>query len=312
MSKNDQARISKMLDIVSTFEPYTSCSLSELSVETGIPAEDLRTELLMLREFDIGFGYIDIEIEDDEVRVGQLPPVFSKILQLDNMQMLAFALALHMTGLASDTTLLDKLYQGAEGSWSREFIEKHIFVYPFAHSTQVFKMLAIGLRNSYPVRITYTKDRVETERLIDVARMSLESQGWYVSGYCRKAKEQRIFRLDAITNAEIIYLERSRATDNLEPAESAQDALERAAQNADNATIHFDSRSSFVSQEWPLSSEPAFGEDGSVTIQIPVVNEKWVARQIVSLCGQAKVIEPAWLKASVRDFALQCLSELPQ
>lgn len=303
-------QVDVLLELLGTLESFSTLSLKKLSEQIEVDPEELRSNLSLLSEINIGLDYIDVRVEGDVVSVGMLPVAVRKVLEFNNNQMLAFMLALRMSGVPSDSELYQKLSLGLSSEWGVDFVENYFTIVGPAHSFEVFKTLAIGLRNSIPVQISYQNSAgILSSRKIDIAQMSIEREGWYVMGHDHNAKAVRTFKLSNIFDAYLLDLDRSKASDNTGLPEASSDFVFSEERNASEATVRFKSRGDYSTRDWPFAKSEKTRIDGAIDIRIDVVNKSWLANQIIELGGRAEVISPLGLRRYVADCAHERLEK---
>lgn len=303
-------KVDVLLELLGTLESFSTLSLKELSEHIDVDPEELRSNLLLLSEINIGLDYIDLHVEEDVVSIGMLPVAVRKVLEFNNSQMLAFMLALRMSGVPRDSELYQKLSLGLSSEWGVDFVENYFTIVGPAHSFEVFKTLAIGFRNSIPVQITYQNSAgIISSRKIDIAQMSIEREGWYAMGHDHNAKAIRTFKLSNIFDAHLLDLDRSKASNNIGLPEASSDFVFDEASKAQETTVRFKSRGDYSVRDWPFAKSEKSRVDGSIDIQIDVVNRSWLANQIIELGGRAEVISPLALRTYVTDCARERLEK---
>lgn len=294
--------IDTLFDLLGILRSGSTIALEELSEQSGLEIKELERALEMLASIDVGLDYIDLTIEGDQLVVGNLPVVTRQVLKLNQKQMLAFILALRLGGVPESSELYQSMASSLSHDWGSDLFEDFFRIIAPAHSFDVFRDLAIGHKNSWPVEIEYLNTRgVKTTRRIDVANLSIEREGWYVHGFDHTSREPRTFKLGRILSSSIISLVSSKAKDNLQAVRDSLEALECNIER--NAMVRFARRADYVPRDWPMTRSARMSADGSLTISVDISNKAWLANRIVELGGQAQVVAPLSLRAEIAQLA---------
>ena len=143
-----------------------------------------------------------------------------------------------------------------------------------------------------------------TERDVDPMRVINFDAQWYLEGWCHRAEDVRLFRVDRIESLTILD-EDGTAPAGAEPRDldsgvftpHAEDQLVRVALGPGAA---------WVSEYYPTESvEPMQG--GGAVITLRTADTAWLRRLMWRLGSQATVLEPVELALAVRDGARAAL-----
>jgi|BarGraNGADG00212_1021973.scaffolds.fasta_scaffold26275_2 proteasome accessory factor C len=143
-----------------------------------------------------------------------------------------------------------------------------------------------------------------TERDVDPMRVINFDAQWYLEGWCHRAEDVRLFRVDRIESLTILD-EDGTAPAGAEPRDldsgvftpHAEDQLVRVALGPGAA---------WVSEYYPTESvEPMQG--GGAVITLRTADTAWLRRLMWRLGSQATVLEPVELARAVRDGARAAL-----
>jgi proteasome accessory factor C len=155
-----------------------------------------------------------------------------------------------------------------------------------------------GNRRLHIVYQSHSKDEV-TEREVDPWALHFSEGHWYLAGWCHRVNDERIFRVDRMRRVRILETE-SHPPSDLDLSRYESVYLESA--QAVPVTIEISAHAGWVLDYYPLvSSEPL--EDGWTRITLNAGGLAWVERLLLRLGGQARVVEPVYLKERVRAAA---------
>ncbi len=160
------------------------------------------------------------------------------------------------------------------------------------------------------VHLTYfvaTRDE-STERDVDIMRiLNLDGQ-WYVEGWCHRADDVRLFRLDRVEAVSVLDVDGT-------PPERARprDLDDVFVASASDLTVVIEASSGAA---WIADYYPSEGveraADGTVRVTLKVADPALVRRLMLRLGGEARVVEPAWLAAKVTEEARAALGAYPR
>ena len=155
------------------------------------------------------------------------------------------------------------------------------------------------------VHLTYyvaTRDE-STERDVDIMRiLNLDGQ-WYVEGWCHRAEDVRLFRLDRVEAVSVLDA-------NGTPPDHARhrDLDDVFVASATDLTVVIEASSGAA---WIADYYPSEGveraADGAVRVTLKVADPALVRRLMLRLGGEARVVEPGWLAAAVTEEARAAL-----
>jgi proteasome accessory factor C len=143
-----------------------------------------------------------------------------------------------------------------------------------------------------------------TERDVDPMRVINFDAQWYLEGWCHRAEDVRLFRVDRIESLTIL------AQDGTPPAGAEPRDLDSGVftPHADDqlARVALGPGAAWVSDYYPTESiEPTQG--GGAVITLRTADTAWLRRLMWRLGSQATVLEPAELALAVRQGARAAL-----
>jgi proteasome accessory factor C len=130
----------------------------------------------------------------------------------------------------------------------------------------------------------YSSGRREwTERVIEPHRVFAMEGAWYVSGYCHKAGEERLFRIDRVRDAHVLD-----APFETEPGSTTPDVFHP--DPADPVvTVEVDRHARWVLEAYPNEGFEEVGE-GRVRVTLRIADPTFLARLLVRLGPQGRVV----------------------
>ena len=157
------------------------------------------------------------------------------------------------------------------------------------------------------VRLDYyvpTRDE-STERVVDPLRVVTADGNTYLDAYCHLAEDQRLFRLDRISSAEVLDVPVDQHT-GLRPRDLADGIFQPSSEDL-LATLRLDATARWVAEYYPVE-ETHEEPDGGLTVRLRVGNPFWLVRLMLRLGASAALVEPAELAEQVRRVAAEALS----
>jgi proteasome accessory factor C len=144
-----------------------------------------------------------------------------------------------------------------------------------------------------------------TERDVDPMRVvNLESR-WYLEGWCHRAQDTRLFRMDRIESLEVLEV------DGTPPREAQLRDLDAGTftPRPDDTlvTLRLAPGAAWVSDYYPVETVET-ASDGSQTVTLRTADTLWLRRLMWRLGGRGTVLAPDELAEAVRDGAAAALA----
>ena len=134
------------------------------------------------------------------------------------------------------------------------------------------------------------------ERTIEPMKLCFRGGNWYVSGYCRRRRGFRLFRLSRIeklTVEEEMFIPREYSEE-----ERCGTDLEMIPMK-----IAFAREASFQVMDFFAPEDIEVAEDGSMLVNTAFPPGLWIKRFLLSFGALARVIEPEWVRQEMREEA---------
>ncbi|WP_020573848.1 helix-turn-helix transcriptional regulator [Actinopolymorpha alba] len=149
-----------------------------------------------------------------------------------------------------------------------------------------------------------TRDET-TDRDVDPMRLVL-ADGWtYLEGWCHRAEDVRLFRLDRVASAELLD-EPAAPPPQARPRDLSAGLFQPSPDDA-LATLELDPQAAWVAEYYPCEEVTEL-RDGSLLVRLRVADPRWLRRLALRLGGTARVVEPAELAEAVREDAVRALA----
>lgn len=303
-SSTERAR--RILALLAMLERGTHIPLDELARKLGLPIAHLADDLELLSMCGIApYGPEDLVpllVEEGAVHVFGALPALSRRVRLSPAEARALATALQIAGRPAGDPLVERLL-AATSAVDAPGLERLVRA-ATAGDFATTATMASGAARSECVRITYRTgaSEEESERVVEPAALFNERGVWYVEAFCRRANAQRTFRVDRIRAANL-------TGEHFEPRELALDGTALPIGPLPVARIHFEPAAPIPQREWP--GMRVIAEDGSGTVvEVPYSGTAWIAREVLSFLGEARVESPAEVRDAVAALARQELDRL--
>ena len=175
-----------------------------------------------------------------------------------------------------------------------------------ARVSHLTELLTDAVERQRQVRLEYyvpTRDE-STERVVDPLRVASRDGNTYLDAYCHLAEDQRLFRLDRISRAEVLDTPVDRPSD-LEPRDLA-DGIFQPSDDDLLVTVDLQPQARWVAEYYPVE-DARERPDGGLTVRMRVGDPAWLTRLMLRLGASAEVVDPAGLDDRVREVAAEAL-----
>lgn len=175
-----------------------------------------------------------------------------------------------------------------------------------ATTSPVRARLEEALDSGRQARIVYwvpSRDEVG-ERVIDPLQLANQDGVDYLQAWCHRAKDRRVFRLDRIQSVAVLD---SPVEQQPDPRETLSVTLFTAAPDAVKVTLHLQPAARWVPEYYPVEAVRHL-DDGTLEVDILVVDVRWLHQLVLRLAPSATVVSPATVSNSVLQAASSALS----
>jgi proteasome accessory factor C len=143
-----------------------------------------------------------------------------------------------------------------------------------------------------------------TERIVDPSRVVQAEGNTYLEAWCHTAEDQRLFRLDRVSEAEVLD---AAVTDHSDvPPRDLSTGLFRASPDDTLATLRLQPRARWVAEYYPVESVEEL-TDGGLRVTLRAGDPGWLTRLMLRIGGAAEIEEPVELSDVVRRAAQDAL-----
>ena len=303
----DTAR--RLIALLGHFQNESVIPLSTLAEKVGVTPAQLADDLTTLSICGVAPYYpdmmVDVFVEDGMVEVVSPLPAIKGAVRLSAAEAEALSAALAAAGYSADDSLTARLLAASSAGFDAEELAHTLRTETATHDAGVFEMIAGAIAAHEALAITYQRDGATAPgaRVIEPHRLLAERGAWYVSAHCRRAGEERTFRVDRIRSAQPTG-EHFAAVD----VDSAAAAF--TGEGLPTARLRFAPGEAFIEREWPGGRVVESAEDGSTLAEVPFGGTGWIARAVVARLGAVEVVEPSEVREAVRVLANERLGEL--
>jgi len=311
MSPGATERLSRLLAMVPYLARRQGIPLAEAAVEFGITERQLVKDLELL--FVCGTpghlpdDLIDAEWDDGHVYLNNVDPI-ARPLRLGVDESLALLVGLRaladVPGLHDRDALertLAKLEAAAgetAAASAQVSVEVGGRVGPLAEVRE-------ALTSRRQVHLTYfvpARDET-TERDVDPMRLLMVDARWYLEGWCHRAEEVRLFRLDRI---EAVTVLDTPAVPRPAAQRDLSEGLFQPSPEDTVVTLELDPGARWVTDYYPVESVDELA-DGQLLVRLRAADDRWLRTLVLRLGGSARVLDPLWLADAVRERAESAL-----
>lgn len=310
------SRVQRLLTMVPWLVSRQGIEISAAAEGLGVTEEQLRDDLELL--FVCGYGSMPDELVDVHYEAGRVfvtnADTIARPLRLGVDEAVSIVVGLRALA-ASNVTAGDAIeralakLEAATGDIAgveRVQVAPDEPVDPAVRDT-AREALATGRR----VHLTYlvpSRDE-RTERDVDPLRVTSYDGSWYLEGWCHRARDVRLFRLDRVEAITVLDTPAA-IPDGVTPRDLRDGLYEPSADDVE-ATLALDPAAHWVADYYPVgSSRRERGPDGQdvLVVTLPSRDEEFLVRLVLRLGGHARVIGPPTLAEAVRTRAEEALA----
>jgi proteasome accessory factor C len=305
-------RLGRLLDMVPWLVQHRGVPIAEAAREFGVTPEQVVEDLQLLFVCGTpGYGHaelIDAEWDSGHIYLDNADDIAApmRLTRDEAVTLTAGLQALGSTLVGSDVAerTLAKL-RAAAATTIEEPGGRIALDFDDGSQHPAMATLKEAFARGRRVHLRYyvaTRDE-STERDVDIMRIvNLDAQ-WYVEGYCHRAEDVRLFRLDRIEASAVLDV------DGTPPPDARPRDLDDVFVPGENdltVVIEASRWAAWIADYYPNEGVER-AEDGSLRVTLKVADPALVRRLMLRLGGEARVVEPAELAAAVVDEARSAL-----
>ena len=271
----------------------------------SIPADEVEEHLSLLNLVNFGGGCYTVyaELRNGSVHVDKelWGDTFRAAPRLTPLEARAIRLALEYVGpmIAADAhTPLSRVRKKLEETFGQFELAQTPEPHVATEEADLVSRLARGMRERRLVEIEYQKevDSKPSTRLVEPYSLERQLPNWYVHTWDRTSDGARSFRLDRMRSAKLTR-ERFEAREGFEPTRLRDARTAKLLYDADIA-------------RWAIERGGRLLADGSAVRDVPVGSDEWLESEVLSLRGEAILLEPDELRQSIAARAKALAKEL--
>lgn len=306
---NSEERLNLAISLVNLLLAEGEVGFADAAQHFEVSEKTLRDLIRTMNEAEdlsrfISFFYIDLDLlESEQILRLVEAEALNELPRLTRQQTLALATGLDylavLPNFSSDPEL-KRLREVLTGSHAPS-IETPSAIEDRLATIQS----AISARRV--LRCRYVNQSGESRlRGIQPLRIDFVTAKYYLRGICEDSLMLKSFRVDRISEIEVLDVEMS--------PDTAQVTIPEAIYGDSPGELEVTVRVAPEAREflagYPLASRAATGADGSFQAKIITGNFHTLGRQVLKYGGKVEVLEPAEARASVREFAARFVAEL--
>lgn len=313
-------QVARLLALVPYIQSRREVPLEQAAADFGVKPQQLVKDLNVLWFCGLpGLGMgdlidVDMDALDGEgvIRVSNAD-YLSRPLRLDSTEASALLVALRALRDGSDESVrpvvdrtLAKLEAAAgDGATLAAQVEVRLDAHE-AETNRLRSQLEEAVARGRQVRLGYyvpARDEA-TERTVDPLRVVTAEGHTYLEAWCHSAEGTRLFRLDRVSEAEVLDEPVADHAD-LEPRDLAAGLFQSSPDDL-LVTVRLDRAARWVAEYYPVESAEEL-PDGGLRVRLRAADRQWLVRLMLRLGGTGLVEEPDGLAAEVRRAAADAL-----
>lgn len=312
MSAGATDRLSRLLAMVPYLVGRQGIPIAEAAAEFGITERQLVKDLELL--FVCGTpghmpdDLIEAEWDDGHVYLGNVDPIARPLrLAVDE----ALALVVGLRALADvpglhDRDALHRTLAKLETAAGEAATPSASVAVDVGEAVGPLADVRRALSEGRRLHLTYfvpARDET-TERDVDPMRLLMVDGRWYLEGWCRRAEEVRLFRLDRVEAMQVLDVPAE-----VPAAATQRDLREGLFQPSPEdmvVTLELDAAAHWVVDYYPVESVDRM-PDGLLLVRLRAADSRWLRTLVLRLGGAARVLDPPELAEQVRRSAAEAL-----
>lgn len=307
------ARVQRLLTLIPWLQNRPGITWADAAAGLGIDVEQLRSDLDLI--WMCGYGQmpgelIEVDHEGETIVVSNAD-VVARPLRLgvdEAVTLLAGLRALADSPGITETDAINRAIaklETATGTLAEATKRVRVQI-DDGTAAATLQRLREALDAHRRVRLRYlvpSRDEV-TERDVDPMRLVNLDARWYLEGWCHRAGDTRLFRVDRVEALEVLDV------DGTPPADARERDLRDGSYVPGEADLRVRLRlapqARWVHDYYPVT-DVTEADDGSSEVTVSTGDAGFVERLVLRLGGEARVLEPADLATRVADWARAAL-----
>ncbi|GAA1746146.1 helix-turn-helix transcriptional regulator [Nostocoides vanveenii] len=317
IAESASARVPRLLSLVPWLVNRQGVDIDQAARELGVSVAQLQADLDLL--FMCGYGTMTDELIDVSTEGGKIfirnAETIARPLRLSRAEALTLMVGLRALAGAdgvTDAPVVERALAKLEAAAASIMGEggRVEAVLDDASTADTRAVVADALKAHRRLHLRYhvpARDE-STERDVDPMRLLGIEGHWYLEGWCHRASDTRLFRLDRITTIEILD------ADGTPPPDARTRDLSAGTfvASADHPVITLDLSTGWewVAEYYPVESVDLPQEDGPATrrVTLRAGETGWVRRLALRSGGGVRVVAPPELAREVSEAAGRALA----
>jgi proteasome accessory factor C len=313
-------QVARLLALVPYIQARREVSLEQAAQDFGVRSDQIVKDLNVLWFCGLpGLGMGDlIDVDMDALQEGGVIRVSNadylrRPLRLDSSEASALIVALRALREGGDDDVrpivdrtLGKL-EAAAGDGAALAAQVDVRLpQQAARVAELADRLRRAVDDRRQVRLDYyvpTRDE-STERVVDPLRVVSADGQTYLDAYCHLAEDQRLFRLDRISTAEVLDTAVDRHA-GLQPRDLADGIFQPSTDDL-LVTLDLEPGARWVAEYYPVESSRD-RRGGGLRVTLRVGHPAWLTRLMLRLGSSAELVDAPELAGSVRQVAADAL-----
>ena len=308
------ARLARLLTMVPWLVNRQGIDTEQAAADLGISVEQLETDLRLL--YLCGYGQMPDELIDAEWEGGHVfvsnADTIARPLRLGRDEALTLMVGLRalaaVPGLGERDTIeraMAKL-EAATGASAEAASRVEVAIDEGVEAGLLADARrAVETHRRVHLRYLVPSRDESTERDVDPMRVVNLDARWYLEGWCHRAQDTRLFRMDRIESLGVLDV------DGTPPADARLRDLDAGTftprEDDTRVTLRLSRGAAWVADYYPVDSVDV-AADGSSTVTLRTADTLWLRRLLWRLGGHAIVVSPPELARAVTDGALEALA----
>ncbi|QBF46059.1 helix-turn-helix transcriptional regulator [Janibacter limosus] len=305
------SRVQRLLTMVPWLVSRQGIEIEEAAAGLGISEQQLVADLDLL--FMCGYGQLPDEMIEASYEGGRIfvtnADAIARPLRLSVDEAISLIVGLRSlaaSGAGESSAVERALTKLEEATGAIPGVDRVVVVEDDTQVGQTTAVLRDALAAARRVHLTYvvpSRDE-RTERDVDPMRLAHVEGHWYLEGWCHRAQDVRLFRVDRIEQVEVLD-EASTPPQGVARRDLSAGAYQQGAADVP-VTLRLSPAAHWVAEYYPVTSRETSGEDLVVTL--PTSNEGFLRRLVLRLGGSVEVSGPPSLREAMAVHASEALS----
>jgi proteasome accessory factor C len=320
MTASAHDQVGRMLALVPYLRSKSGIDIDEVATHFGVTAQQIMKDLNVLwfcgLPNAVSGDMIDIDMDAASEGIVRLSNAdyLTRPLRLTPSEAVALIVALRTLRESSgddEREVVDRALSKLEAvagdaAVTASGVDVHIDPVDAGVKSDVESALRSGRRLHIEY---YVPSRDETtERDVDPIRLAVVAGHTYLEGWCYRADDVRLFRLDRVVKL-VVSDEPIDLPADARPRDLSE-GLFRPSPDDPVATVLLEPGAAWVADYYPIESVQEH-PGGTTEVTLRFSDEHWLRRLVLRLGGMARIIEPARLAAAVREEAARAIAAYP-